>query len=261
MNLPGVYRTTLKNGTVSYRASMTHRKKHISLGSFPAETAAHEAYLFARKILEDDSVGLLDYYEGSPLSFEKWVVLINLRDNGIYFSTPVYLMKTYFIYYLDPESELKFDLDDLFYYSSHKIMRRGKHLFVSDYGMQITLPSRYGIKSYGVEGKDFLFVNGDALDFRYENIRILNNYHGVCFIRKREKKKYRARIHVKSYYLIGYYETALEAAVAYNKAADIIREKNPGKNYMLNYINELNDGEYAAFYDKIKIADKIYTLE
>ena len=141
MSLPGVYETTLKDGTPSFRASITHQKKHISLGSFPAEKTAHEAYLLAFSVLSDCTFKILDYRPAYPLSFEKWVILINLRDNGIYFSTPIYLMKTYFLYYLEPELELKFDLEDLFYYSSHKIMRRGNHLFVADYGMQVTLPS------------------------------------------------------------------------------------------------------------------------
>ena len=47
-------------------------------------------------------------------------------------------------------SFLKFDIDDLFYYSSHKILKRQGHLYVNDYGMQITILNRYGIKNYGV---------------------------------------------------------------------------------------------------------------
>ena len=35
--------------------------------------------------------------------------------------------------------------------------------------MQQTLTSRYGIKSYGVPGVDYCFVNGDPTDFRREN--------------------------------------------------------------------------------------------
>ena len=166
MSLPGVYETTLKDGTPSFRASITYRKKHISLGSFLTEKKAHEAYLLAFSLLSDHTLGILDHSSSCPLSFEKWVVLINLRDNGLYFSTPIYLMKTYFSYYLEPELELKFDLEDLFYYSSHKIMRRGNHLFVADYGMQVTLSSRYGIKNYAVQGKDFRFINGDPHDFQ-----------------------------------------------------------------------------------------------
>ena len=258
MSLPGVYKTTLKDGTVSYRASITHRKKHISLGSYPEEETAHAAYLLAFTVLSDKSLQILDHKQSLPLSFEKWVVLINLRDNGIYFATPVYLMKTYFLYYLEPELELKFDLEDLFYYASHKIMRRGGHLFVADYGMQVTLPSRYGIKNYAVQGKDFQFINGDPCDFRYENIKILNTYHGVSLIRKKGKTLYRARIHIRSYYLIGYYDSAIEAAIAYNKTVDIVKKQYPEKNYEMNYIPELKASEYACIYERVTISDKIY---
>lgn len=261
MSLPGVYATTLKDGTASYRASITHRKKHISLGSFPEEKAAHAAYLLAFSVLSDQTVKILDYQQTSPLSFDKWVVLINLRDNGIYFATPIYLMKSYFLYYLEPEFELKFDLEDLFYYASHKIMRRGSHLFVADYGMQVNLSSRYGIKNYAVEGRDFQFINGDPYDYRYENIVILNSYHGVSLMREESTVKYRARIHVRSYYLVGYYDSAIEAAVAYNKAVDVLKKKYPRKNYELNYIAELKAFEYAELYKQVKISDKIYSLE
>ena len=62
---------------------------------------------------------------------------INVRDNGIYIKNPIYLKKGFFLYYLTEEEILKFDVDDLFYYSEHKIMRRGNHFFVSDFGMQV----------------------------------------------------------------------------------------------------------------------------
>ncbi len=261
MSLPGVYETTLKDGTPSFRASITYRKKHISLGSFLTEKKAHEAYLLAFSLLSDHTLGILDHSSSCPLSFEKWVVLINLRDNGLYFSTPIYLMKTYFSYYLEPELELKFDLEDLFYYSSHKIMRRGNHLFVADYGMQVTLSSRYGIKNYAVQGKDFRFINGDPHDFRYENIEILNTYHGVSMIREKNTVKYRARLHLRSYYLIGYYDSAIEAAIAYNKAVDIVKKRFPGKNYEVNYIAELKASEYASIYKQVEVSERIYTLQ
>lgn len=260
MSLPGVYKTTLKDGTVSYRASITSRKKHISLGSFSEERKAGEAYETALLLLSDQSKTILDYQKSGALSFEKWVTLINLRDNGIYFATPIYLMKTYFAYYLAPDLELKFDLEDLFYYATHKIMRRGGHLFVADYGMQVNLSLRYGIKNYAVQGKDFQFINGDPWDYRYENIKILNTYHGVSFSRKKGAPVYRARIHLRSYYLIGYYDSAIEAAVAYNKAVDIVKRRFPQKNYELNYIPELRASEYADLYAKTKISKTIYAL-
>ncbi len=259
MSLPGVYETTLKDGTISYRASITHQKKHISLGSYPEEKTAHAAYLLAFSVLSDMAHKIHDYEQSLPLSFEKWVVLINLRDNGIYFATPIYLMKTYFLYYLEPELELKFDLEDLFYYASHKIMRRGGHLFVADYGMQVTISSRYGIKNYAVQGKDFQFINGDSYDFRYENIKILNSYHGVSLIRRKGSVLYRARIHIRSYYLIGYYDSAIEAAIAYNKAVDIVKERCPEKNYEMNYITELKASDYADIYKRVAVSEKIYS--
>lgn len=260
MSLPGVYETTLKDGAPSYRASVTYQGKHISLGSFSEEAAAHEAYVFALSLLSDHTYHILDFRPTAPLSFEKWVALINMRDNGIYFATPIYLMKSYFLYYLEPELELKFDLEDLFYYASHKIMRRGGHLFVADYGMQVTITSRYGIKNYAVEGKDYRFINGDPFDYRYENIEILNAYHGVSAVQKKNTVTYRARIHIRSYYLIGYYDSAVEAAVAYNKAVNVLKKRYPGKKYEPNYIAELNAAEYADLYKRIQISPKIYTL-
>ena len=89
---------------------------------------------------------------------------------------PIYLKNKYFLYYLSPSLCLKFDIDDLFYYSSKKIMCRGGRLFVNDYGMQCSILNRYGIKNYAVCGKDYHFINGDATDFRYENIEILTTH-------------------------------------------------------------------------------------
>ena len=43
--LAGVYEAVKKNGERYYRASFTYRNKHISLGSFETEEAAHEAGL------------------------------------------------------------------------------------------------------------------------------------------------------------------------------------------------------------------------
>ena len=88
----------------------------------------------------------------------------------------------------------------------------------------------------------------------------MNTYHGVFLTRRNDKAIYRARIHVRSYYLIGYYDSAVEAAVAYNKAVDIVKERYPEKNYELNYIAELKASEYAALYKQVKISDKIYHL-
>lgn len=238
------------------------KDKHISLGSYPDERSAHLAYKEARAIAETDSIALDNYTPASPLPFAKWVVLINFRDNGLYFAMPIYLKKKYFLYYLSPSYCLKFDIDDLFYYSSKKIMRRGGHLFVNDYGMQCSILNRYGVKNYAVCGKDYRFINGDATDFRYENIEIMNHFHGLTCIPAKDRAgyRYKVRIHVKSNYVVGLYEQETEAAIAYNKAADILKKNGIDRNFALNYIEGLSPAAYADIYSKLQISPNIFRL-
>lgn len=259
--LAGVYPTKKKDGTLYYRASLTHKGKHISLGSYASMEDAHAAYVEACSILQNASPATLTItdYAGvhHSIHFEKWVSLVNLRDNGIYFSNPIYIRKNYFEYHLSPDFMFKFDLDDLFYYSSHKIMQRNGHFFVADYGMQYTIMNRYGIKNYAVCGRDYDFVNGDPTDMRYENIRILNTYHGVTRMEKNGKQWFKAHIHIRGNYLIGIYETATEAAIAYNKAIDLLKKNGVNKNYTPNYIEGLSAKVYADIYSELKISPKI----
>lgn len=256
-NLPGTFKATKKDGSIYYRSSFTYKNKHISLGSYDDAEAAHRAYQEAGRLTSDNRLGIINFSSRSPLPFEKWVVLCNFRDNNIYFATPIYMRKHYFSYYLDPYTELKFSIDDLFYYASHKIMRRGAHYFVADYGMQVTILSRYGIKNYGVLGIDYNLINGDIYDFRYENIEILNTYHGVRHVTHRGKPMYQARIHLNGYYIIGYYKTALEAAIAYNKAIDILISKGCKKQFKQNYTEGVSASMYADIYHHLKISSKI----
>jgi len=256
-NLPGTFTARKKDGSIYYRSSFTYKNKHISLGSFENCEMAHEAYLEAGRIIADNDISIINYSSKSALSFEKWVVLCNFRDNNIYFPTPIYIRKHYFSYYLDPHTELKFSIDDLFYYASHKIMRRNGHYFVADYGMQVTILGRYGIKNYGVLGKDYNLINGDIYDFRYENIEILNSYHGVRQVTHRGRSMYQARIHIKGYYIIGYYKTTLEAAIAYNKAIDILSSKGCRKQFKQNYMEGISASIYANIYHDLKISSKI----
>lgn len=256
-NLPGTFVAHKKDGTIYYRSSFTYKNKHISLGSYETQEEAHAAYLEAGNIINNNSISIINYSLKSSLAFEKWVVLCNFRDNNIYFSTPIYVRKQYFSYYLDSHTELKFSIDDLFYYSSHKIMRRNGHYFVADYGMQVTILSRYGIKSYGVLGKDYNLINGDIHDFRLENIEILNSYHGVRHVIHRGKPMYQARIHINGYYIIGYYNTDLEAAIAYNKAIDILTSKGCTKQFKQNYTESISASKYADIYRSLKISTKI----
>lgn len=243
-----------KDGTPFYRSSLTYKTKHISLGSYDTPEQAHQAYSMGRLLLASSLTTINSYKPTTPLAFEKWVILLNFRDNDIYIGTPVYIGQKMFYYYLSPDIVLKFDMDDLFYFSSHKIMQRGGHLFVSDYGSQITLLTRYGIKPYAVEGVDFKFLNGDKYDFRRHNLKIFNTYHGV---RPGIKGKFHARIHLNGYFHIGTYPTALEAAIAYNKAVDLVRKNGCTKNFIQNYIEEVSPRQYAEIYFKIPISDAV----
>ncbi len=253
----GVFPAVKKNGQVYYRASLTYRRKHISLGSFPDPVQAHLAYREGTRLLTDSSLTLLSYHEDSPLAFEKWVCLLNFRDNGIYFGNPIYMGQRLFYYYMSPRHILKFDLDDLFYYSSHKIMQRGRHYFVADYGMQVRIASRYGIKNYAVCGVDYRFINGDSTDFRRENLEILNTYHGVRRIQKKGRTLYTVRIHIRGNYTVGTYATEQEAAIAYNKAIDILLKKGVQKKYTPNYVEGISASQYAEIYSSLEISPKL----
>ena len=257
LTLPtGVYKAYKKYGSEYYRASVTYLGKHISLGSFPSDFCASKAYEAARTILDSD-ISLKDYTTDSYLSFDKWVSLINFRDNKMYFKTPIYLFKKFFLYYIDKDTHYTFDADDLFYYSNHKIMRRGGYLFVYDYGMQINILSRYGIRNYAVCGRDYRFVNGDTTDYRYKNIEIINKYYGVYEYVKNGRTLYKAKIHINGNYVIGTYKSETEAATAYNKAVDYLRSKGIKKDYAENYIEGLSAIEYASLYTQIRISKKL----
>lgn len=256
--LTGVYRAKRKDGSTYFRASLTYRNKHISLGSCSQEEKAHQMYLCALNLLKDPSIRLDDYDPSSPLLFEKWVSLINFRDNGIYFNTPIYIRPRFFYYYFSLSEYFIFDLDDLFYYSSRKISRRGGHYFVADYGMQVNIMSRYGIKNYAVENKDYRFINGSRNDLRYENIEILNRYNGVRVISRKGETSYQVKIHVKGNVTVGTYATETEAAIAYNKAIDLLKKAGVDKAYTPNYMEGMSPAAYADLYASIKVASSLY---
>lgn len=254
---PGVYFATRKDGSAYYRSSITYKTKHISLGSFASEELAHQAYEEALLLLTSSYV-LEDALSHAPtVPFEKIVTLLNFRDNGLYIGNPIYLRKNYFSYYLSENEELKFDIDDLFYYSSHKILRRQGHLYVNDYGMQVTLMSRYGIHSHSVCNRDYYFANGDTTDLRYSNIVVINRYYGVShYVTKQQKSRYRVKIHINGNYTIGTYSSEIKAAIAYNKAIDLAKAYGFLKNFPENYIEDLSPKDYADIYLKLKISPK-----
>jgi len=259
MNQPvtGVYTAKRKDGSTYYRASLTYRNKHISLGSHDDKKKAHEIYRTASALLNDSSIRLEDYTEDSPLAFAKWVCLINFRDNGLYFSSPIYIRPHFFYYYFSPADYFIFDKDDLFYYASRKISRRGGHYFVADYGMQVNIMSRYGIKNYAVEGRDYRFINGRSNDLRYENIEIINRFHGVSAVQEKGRTLYQVKIHVKGSVKVGIYESEIEAAIAYNKAIDLLKKAGIDKAYTPNYMEGIAPDVYADLYASVPVAPRL----
>ena len=257
MSYKGIFFAKKKNGSEYYRVSVTSKGKHISLGSFEILDEALKCRKEADEILLSENLTIDDYDNSYSLSFEKFVILINYRDNGIYIPNPIYLSTNLIYYYLDKDTVLKFDRDDLFYYSTHKICKRGNHLFCYEYGNQISINERYSIPAYAIIGKDYRFINNDIYDFRYSNIEIINRYHGVRKKIKDRKTVYEVKIHLNGYIKIGEFEDEITAAIAYNKAVDLLK-KNNSKDFIQNY-PELNAKEYAAIYSGIQLPDKLYT--
>lgn len=254
----GVYITKKKDGTRYYRSSFTYKNKHISLGSYNSAEDANKAYTEACNLTTSDK-GITDYDpEHNILLFSKWVSIINYRDNNIYIRTPIYLHNKMFRYYFDIHDYYIFDVDDLFYYSEHTIIRRGGHMFVNEYGMQVNIMSRYGIQNYAVCGRDYIHVNGDQRDFRYSNIHIINRYNGVRSLTKANTfTTYTTRIHLNGDYIVGRYDNEITAAIAYNKAADYINTLGIKKNFQKNYIEELDREQYIEIYKSINISKKL----
>lgn len=258
----GVYITHKKNGQEYYRVSITYKNKHISLGSSDSYEFAHKRYLLAQRILRNSHYRIDDYNKtNQSLSYEKWVILHNFRDNGFYFKTPIYLHEKYFTYHLSQHIILTFDVDDLFFYGSHKIFKRGNYFFVNDFGMQFNILSRFGIRNHACEGKDYHFIDKNPYNLRYDNINIINPYHGVEKIHKNNQILYRAKIHVNGYIIIGYFHSIHKAAIAYNKAVDFMqRYVSEHKNYTKNYIDAIHEEEIEYLYTTIVLPKNLLNL-
>jgi len=252
----GVYKAQYKD-KIAYRAGITYKNHHISLGSFDTDTMAYAAYLEANNIINSSEITIDNFNTiNFTLKSDKVISLLNLRDKGMYIQNPIYLRNKYFSYFLDKDTELKFDIDDLFYYSSRKIIRRGGHLFVNDYGSQINILSRFGIHSFSVVGKDYYFANNDSTDYRYSNVVVVNRFMGVHEISDISENRYQVRIHINGNYIVGNYSDEISAAIAYNKAVDLAKAYGIKKRFSENYIPEIEAKEYANIYTEIKISKK-----
>ena len=113
--LPGVYEAKKKDGSLYYRTSITYHSKHISIGSYNKEEAANAAYREARKLLDANTLYSPDDYHPDDfphLSYQKWICLINFKNNGFYIKTPIYLYQKFFSYHLSPSDILLFKAFD-----------------------------------------------------------------------------------------------------------------------------------------------------
>lgn len=257
----GVFMDKKKNGEVIYRSSIYYKKKHISLGSFRREADARDAYLLAGDLLtRTPRMRLEDYDQTSPLSFSKWVCLINFRDTGRYWRTPVLVRGESFSYYIAPGYRLTFDLTDLPFFGTHAITRRGRHLCVTTDGRQVGILTRFGIHPYAVRERDYTFLDGNPRNLRRDNIQILNRWHGVRKEQRLGMPVYAARIHVNGDLLIGRYPTEEEAAIAYNKAADLLKEAGYLIDFPRNQLSELDDFDRERIYTLVKISERILDM-
>lgn len=261
----GAYKATTKDGKTVYRSKISYRGKSVSLGTYETEEEANGAYYEAKKLYADDMISIDEVFLGDRLRermqstflpSDKVVSIINHRDHNIYIKTPIYIRNGYISYYMRDGKELKFDMDELFYYSSHRILKRGNSLYVNDFGMQYRILDRYGIHHNSVSGVDYTFVNGDELDFRSANIVVVNPYFGV---RKKEeltaRPYYETKIHLNGDFIVGRYSSQIKAAIAYNKACDYAREHGFLKEFAQNYVDEISPREYAEIYYDIQLPE------
>jgi hypothetical protein len=257
--MPYIYPIT-KNNQITYRVYYPYYKKKIYLGLYKDLASATHAYDYVDQIMHSQK-NLATCVQTSKafISFHKLIILLNYRDTKLYFNKPIYLDGYFFSYYLDENTKLIFDKEDLFFFSTHTLGKRGGYLYVENGISQTSLLSRFGIPNYSKVGKDYFFKNENPLDFRRENLIVNNTFIGVSKEIKYKKEVYVARITLKNTLIIGYYETATQAAIAYNKAAMLLMDKNPKKQYTLNTLDYLTASEYSQIYESVAVSPRLFT--
>ena len=61
-------------------------------------------------------------------------------------------------------------------------------------------------------------------------------------------------------YVIGRYTTMEEAAIAYNKAVDILKKAGCPKAFVPNYVENIPAGMYAEIYTRLPVSSKLYQI-
>lgn len=236
--------------SIQYKVYYPYHKKKLYIGSYKTNDLAIEASNEATAIMNSTSLE----YTYHVIPFKKWITLCNYRDHFVYLKNPIYLYDHFFKYFLDRDTVLYFDMKDLLFFSSYKIYKRGNYLYTSDGITQQNILQRFGILNHSVYGKDYYFKNNNRYDFRRENIEIVKNYKGVHVETKQDKSVYVAKIYIHSNLVIGYYDTELEAAIAYNKAVDYLIKSGSNKKYIKNEFPFLTMSEYKQFYNQLSIS-------
>lgn len=244
-----------KKDKTDYRVYYLFHSKKVYIGLYPSLTLAKQAYAFAEELLQS-CWGIEDLKE-AKISFLKCVSLINLRDHNMYLTSPIYVHDNYFDYYLSTELKLIFDLQDLFFFSTNKIHKRGNYIYIENSVSQTSILNRFHIPPNSVYNVDYYLINGNRYDFRRKNICVINHYIGVSREIKYKEEVYVARIIQKVPLVIGHYNSELKAAIAYNKAAELIMSKDSSKYYKLNQIDYLTSTEYNAIYEALPISPRL----
>lgn len=246
---------TVKSTLTQYKVYFTYGGKKIYLGTFASYEEAELANAQANEIMVAPKGTLT--FDNLLLAPKKVICLCNFRDNKVYIKNPIYLYDTCFLYYVSKEVILTLDTKDLLYFSTYKIFKRGNYLYTQDSISQQNILSRFGIPNHSVRGKDYDFINGNIYDFRRSNIKIINNYKGVTQRKKGNQTFYIANIYSFGPTVIGHYHSEIEAAIAYNKAIDLLKSQGNTKEFTYNQIPFITKGEYDAIYNKITISPRL----
>lgn len=249
----------ISGSTTKYKLYFVQDNKKIYLGIYPSLASAQQIELEAKALMAAPRG--LPSFEDYQMDYKKVIVLCNLRDHKKYIRNPIYIYPEYFHYYLSKTCILTFDLKDLFYFSTYKIRQRGQYLYIQDSISQKSILSRFGILQHSVPGKDYIFKNKNCLDFRKENLQLINPYKGV---RKRQRKGelfYTCTIYHDQNLTVGHYHSEIEAAIAYNKAIDLLLAQGIHKNFIPNTIPFLTQHEYTRIYDSIVLSPYFFKKE
>lgn len=258
--IKNVYKIVDSKNKVYYKALISLKGKRINLGRYKTENmgalACKEAYRLysAYDITLYNILSMYEDNKGVIIPFYTMISIINYRDNKIFLRNPIYIRYNYISYFIDPIRELKFDIDELFFYSSHRILSRGNLFYVNNFGSQERLLNRYGIHSFSVRDRDYFFINGDYYDYRSTNIEVVNRYFGVFKKNYTDNRYYyEVRIHINGDFIIGRFKDEIMAAISYNKACDYANQMGLLKDFNQNYIDELSITSYKKIYDNIKL--------